>query len=372
MFRIVAKGSEQKLRGLLWDGKRPDLIICDDLENDEIVMNKDRRDKFKRWFYGALLPCRSANGIIRYVGTILHMDSMLENLMPKDNARDTIIEDLRMYSKKRVGAWLSIKYRAHTDDFTKILWPERHPKEELQAIKADFIARGLSDVYSQEYLNIPLDEANAYFRKGDFGNVTLEDKKRKLNYYIAADLAISEKERADYSAFAVGGVDEEGVLHIRNVIRERMDSKEIVATLLSLQKLYNPIIVGIEETQISKSIGPYLREEMVKNNTFLSLTPLKPYRQDKITRARSIQARMRAGGVKFDKSAEWFDALENEMMRFPRDRHDDQVDAMAYLGLMIDNFIEAPTKEEEAEEEYLREMEESGLGDAGRSNITGY
>jgi len=43
-------------------------------------MNKDRRDKFKRWFYGALLPSRSKEGVIRYVGTILHMDSMLENL----------------------------------------------------------------------------------------------------------------------------------------------------------------------------------------------------------------------------------------------------------------------------------------------------
>lgn len=29
-FRIVAKGAEQKLRGLLWNGSRPDIILCDD------------------------------------------------------------------------------------------------------------------------------------------------------------------------------------------------------------------------------------------------------------------------------------------------------------------------------------------------------
>ena len=29
-FRIQAKGAEQKLRGLKWDNKRPDLIVCDD------------------------------------------------------------------------------------------------------------------------------------------------------------------------------------------------------------------------------------------------------------------------------------------------------------------------------------------------------
>lgn len=370
--RIMAKGSEQKLRGLLWNGKRPDLIICDDLENDEIVMNKDRRDKFKRWFNGALLPCRSANGIVRIVGTILHMDSMLENLMPKDNSKDTIIEDLRMFGQKRVGAWVSVKYRAHNDDFSKILWPAKWSADGLRAERASYIHQGLGDVYSQEYLNIPLDEANAFFRKNDLVPLMLEDKKKKLNYYITADLAISEKERADYSAFVVGGIDEGGILQVRNVIRERMDGQTIVETMLALQRTYNPIVFGVEETQISKAIGPYLREAMYKSNTFLNLVPLKPSRQDKITRARSIQARLRAGAVKFDKSGDWYDTLESEMLRFPRDKHDDQVDALAYLGLMIDTFIEAPTKEEEDEEEYLREMQESGYNDSGRSEITGY
>src|SRR6266478_181723 len=31
MFRMQAKGSEQKVRGLKWNSKRPDLIVCDDL-----------------------------------------------------------------------------------------------------------------------------------------------------------------------------------------------------------------------------------------------------------------------------------------------------------------------------------------------------
>jgi hypothetical protein len=44
-FRIIAKGAEQKLRGLIWNGSRPDIIICDDMENDELVMNKERRDR---------------------------------------------------------------------------------------------------------------------------------------------------------------------------------------------------------------------------------------------------------------------------------------------------------------------------------------
>ncbi len=56
-FRIEVKGSEQKVRGLKWRNKRPNLIVCDDLENDEIVLNEERRLKFRQWFNNALIPC---------------------------------------------------------------------------------------------------------------------------------------------------------------------------------------------------------------------------------------------------------------------------------------------------------------------------
>jgi len=371
-FRIIAKGSEQKLRGMLWNGARPDLIVCDDIENDEVVMNKERREKFKRWVYGALLPCRSQNGVFRIVGTILHMDSFLEGLMPKENDKQTIHEELKTYSTRRATQWKSVKYKAHNGDFSLVLWPERRTGQEFREIRQDYIDRGLADVYSQEYLNIPIDESNTFFKKGDFLSLREEDKKKKVNYYIAGDFAISEKERADYTVLVIGGMDEDGILQIRNVIRGRMDGLEIVDTMLALQRVYEPLAFGIEDTQITKAVGPFLNRAMVEQNTYISVIPLKPHRTDKQTRARSIQARMRAGAVKFDKSADWYQTLEDEMMRFPRDKHDDQVDSMAYLGIMIDRLIEAPTKEEIEEDEYEHDKAEGGLGDEGRSQITGY
>ena len=369
-FRVIAKGSEQKLRGLLWNNRRPDIILCDDMENDEIVMNKDRREKFKRWFYGALMPCRSRDGIIRYVGTILHMDSMLENFMPRENDRQTVVEELKL-SSTRKSLWKSVKYKAHNQDFTKILWPEKYTADQLKAIRQDYIDRGLPDVYSQEFLNVPVDEATTYYKRGDFFPIREEDRDKKLNYYIASDLAISEKERADWSVFVVGGVDEDNKLHIVNVIRDRMDGYTIVNTMLALQRLYDPLLFGVEETQISKAIGPFLTLAMHEQNTYISLVPLKPHKTDKISRARSMQARMRAGGVKFDKTADWYQALEDEMMTFPRARHDDQVDAMSYLGLMVDKLVEAATKEEQEEEEYEQEKRTSDLP-SGKSLICGY
>lgn len=370
-FRIIAKGSEQKLRGLIWNGSRPDIIMIDDFENDELVMNKDRRDKMKRWFKGALLPCRSDSGIVRIVGTILHMDSLLEGMMPNMSDRMTVEEGLKIWSKRRL-MWKAVKYKAHNEDFTELLWPEKKSAQDFKMLYQEAQRDGTLDIYSQEYLNYPIDESVAFFKRTDFQKMSPEDKKATLNYYITCDLAISSAQKADWSIFLVAGVDENKLLHIKQVIRDRLDGREIVDTILSLQRLYNPVAIGIEQMQISQAIGPFLKEEMLATNTFPTLVELKHMGKDKVSRARSIQARMRAKGIIFDKDADWYPNFENECLTFPRGKHDDQVDAFAYLGLMLDKMVEAPTQEEMDDDEYFDELRSEQSGSPGRSRFTGY
>jgi len=348
------------------------MILCNiRMENDELVMNKERRDKMRRWFKGALLPCRADSGIVRIVGTILHNDSLLERLMPNDSDKRTTRVGLKTFSTMK-GMWKAVKYRAHNEDFSELLWPSKKSVSEFKMLYEEAVKDGTTDIYSQEYLNVPLDESVTFFRRADFLPVREEDTKLKLHYYVTADLAISESEKADYSVFVVAGVDENKIIHIKDVIRERMDGREIVDTLLQLHRIYEPEAVGIEDMQVSKSIGPFLREEMVKTNTYLSLLPLKHGGKDKISRARSIQARLRAHGVKFNKDGDWYPIFENECLTFPRGKHDDCVDAFAYLGMMLDNLIEAPTIEEQEDDEYDNELRESGAGYDGQSAVTGY
>lgn len=370
-FRIIAKGAEQKLRGLIWDGSRPDIILCDDMENDELVMNKERRDKMRKWFNGALVPSLADRGIIRMVGTILHSDSLLERLMPNPSDKLTLSTPLKQWTTRKM-MWEAIKYRAHNPDFTQLLWPQKKTAQQFRVLYEDARHNGTTDTYSREYLNYPIDETVSFFRRGDFAQVTEEMKQLSLNYYIAVDLAISEEEKADYSVFVVAGVDENKTLHIVDVIRERLDGREIVDTLIQLQMAYDPIAMGIEDMQVSKSIGPFLNEAMVATGQYISLIRLKHGGKDKVMRARSIQARMRAHGVVFDKEADWFFPFEQELLTFPRGKHDDQVDAFAYLGLMLNDLLSANTVREDADELYYEELERSGLNNQGRSRVTGY
>ena len=378
--RIMARGASGgsgSVRGFKWRGKRPNLIICDDMENDEAVSNEERRDKFRNWFYGALIPALSDTGQIRLVGTVLHFDSLLERLMPEttgDEAQYTVREKLKEYSLDKSRAWHSIKYRAHTDfdDFQDILWPEKFNKERLSKLKNDFIKQGISEGYAQEYLNYPIHEGDAFFRKNDFVPMSEEDFDLAKTYYAAIDFAISEKDKRSYSVITVGGVDHSGVLHIVDVIRQRMDAKQIIDEMMAVQIRYQPDLFVVEEGALKKAIGPFLKDEMLRTGVFINLHPMVPFR-DKLSRARAIQGRMRQGGVHFDKESEWFPSFEQELLRFDRGQYDDQVDSIAWLGLVLNQMITAPTEEEQEEIDWDEEYNETmGSLHMGRSQITGY
>jgi len=371
-FRVIAKGSEQKVRGIKWRNKRPNLVVGDDLENDEIVMNEDRRAKFQRWFLNALLPVGSDDCLFRIVGTILHMDSLLERLMPAWGASTTETDGLKHWSTIENPDWLSIRYQAHTEDFSRILWPEKWPEERLKKERTMRVNQGIPESYAQEFLNYPIDEANAYFRQEDF--LPLEDPDEHLEYYVGGDLAISEKDTRAFTVFVIAGMNATGTLKVVDVRRFRGDSLDIIEEMFAIHQRYNPEAFFIEKENILRSIGSVLYEKMRQKNIYLNIgedTMITPT-QDKIKRAQSIRARARAGGVQVDLDKYWTESFILEHIQFPRAVYKDQVDAFAMLGLGLNKMYAAPTPEELADEEYEDEFGDSLYMWDNRDQITGY
>jgi predicted phage terminase large subunit-like protein len=183
-------------------------------------------------------------------------------------------------------------------------------------------------------------------------------------------LAISTKNRADYTVFAIGALDSSKILQLREIIRARMDSREIIETFLALQRTYSPELFLVEDGQIAKTLLPVLRESMQQEDTYCNLQMIKSS-TDKVSRASPLQARMRAKGMTFNKSAEWWPAFEEEFTKFPRGTHDDQVDAVAQLAFAINKMSAGPTDKEIEEEEYEEEFGVSSRAQ-GKSSITGY
>lgn len=373
--RVIARGAGQKIRGTNWLGIRPDLVVGDDLENDEAVLNDDRREKFRDWFYDTLVPLGSITCVYRVVGTILHEDSLLASFMP-DTVEDSncVIEPLRIYSTTP-RAWLGVLYRAHPDfdDYTSLLWPEQWTEDRLRLRRQAYIDQGYPEGYAQEYLNNPIAASAAYFREEDLMRLDPEEEmglvtKQPEHYYIGVDLAISEKARRAYTAMVIGGLADDGVLRIREVIRTRIDSLEISETLFALHEKYQKLssqgtepIFLIESENIQKSIGPFLDREMRERGVYLAYELMPPI-HDKELRARTIQARIRTGMVEFDQESDWWPALKHEMLTFPRGTYSDQVDALAWLGHYLSKMTEAITADALSELEWEQEQEWSEWG----------
>lgn len=354
--RIIVKGSGQKMRGLKWRGKRPGLIVCDDLEEDEQVENRDRRMKFRNWFMRALKPCLRKGGKIRIHGTILHEDALLNRLV-------------------RDKTWKILFYRAHRsfDDFSEILWPERFNESELRTIRQGFLEQQNAAGYSQEYLNDPFDSSDAYLRKDDFLEMKDRDYDAPKKIYAGADFAVSKADRANRTSFTVGGVCPSNFLHFVDQYVGRWDAREWVEVMFDIQKRWSPEVFFVEDGVIWKSVAPTLYQEMRRRNLWINCYAI-PSVKDKATRGRPFQRRMRAGACRFDKKSEWYAPYEAELLRFTGISDallDDQFDSSAIIAKGLDLTPDVEDEDFLDDDEVKIRSNNPRLTD-GRSLVTGY
>lgn len=387
-FRVLARGAEQKIRGKMWNGKRPDLIVADDMEDDEQVENKERRTKFRRWFFRAARQALSRNGRIRAHGTILHEDSLLARL-------------------QKNKSWKTLFFKAHSgyDDFSNLLWPEAWPEDRLRVRRQGFVEDSDAGGYSQEFLNDPQDNADAYLRRQDFLPMTDEDRQRAKMIYAAADFAVSRSDIANRSSFTIGGKCPQNLLHIVDERAGRWASLERISDpsdlprgagfieaprgggywagwiieMVLIQRRWSPEFFFIEDGVIWKAV------QMMFYNTIRELDcPINiveiPSVKDKATRGRTFQKLHRSGMMRFDKQTDWYPGYEAELLRFTgisQATLDDQFDSTSLLCVGVENYKASAAEEEdfmEPEELSIREMNRlrRGPGIDGRSQVTGY
>jgi hypothetical protein len=358
-FRILARGAEQKIRGAMWNGKRPNLIVADDMEDDEQVENKDRRAKFRKWFFRAAKQALSKKGKIRVHGTILHEDSLLNRL-------------------KRNSVWKVLFYKAHKsyNDFSELLWPERWTEADLRERRKEFEEDGDSAGYSQEFLNTPLDSNARYLKMEGFIAMSPEDYETDKIVICGADFATSKNTLANKTSFTAGGKDINNIVHIIGQNHGRWATDEWVEELFDFDAKYQPIAWIVEKGQIWDSVYPFIYKEMQKREHWIDFVP-KVASKDKAARGQSFRKRHNAKGMRYDKSLELYSEYEVELISFTgvtEAKEDDCFDSTAYVSMGFDDAPEVDEEDFQSEEEYVLARESRNLrshASEGRSS-TGY
>ncbi len=355
-FRIVARGAGQKIRGRKWRGKRPGLILFDDIEDDEQVESRDQRIKFRKWFFRAAKQAVRIGGKVRGHGTILHEDSMLANLMKNSE-------------------WCTKVYKAHEgfDDFSNILWPQRFSEQALKSKRQELIEAHDAAGYSSEMLNDPLDNSEAFIRPDDFIPMTELDFEAPKKICAAADFAVSKADSANRTSFTIGGKCCTNLVHHLDFRAGRWDPVEWINEMFLIQRRWNPEVFFVEDGVIWKAVQRMVFEEMAKRDQWINIEAILPIK-DKATRGRPFQKRMRSGGCRWNTKADGYESAKLEILRFTCTSQatlDDQFDSAALLSR---GFEYVPMIEEEdfTPEEELDMRRQDPRRDLGRSRVTGY
>lgn len=215
----------------------------------------------------------------------------------------------------------------------------RYGLEDLLRIKASLLPRHWSALYQQN----PVPDEGAYFSKNQFVNYEPGLDVAICQIYQAWDFAITEKQAADWCVGVTLAQDWEGAVYVLEVVRFRGDSFRICKEILDMYARWRTAGLGepafaIENGQIWKAIKPLLKVMMMDRQLFpvvegddVELNPIT----DKQARARTLQGYMQQGRVRYPTTAQWFEHLQQELIRFPNGKHDDQVDSLAWAFIRL-------------------------------------
>lgn len=338
-------------------GRGANLIIVDDpIKNDKEAMSQHQRENLWHWFKATLYTRLEPSGILALVMTRWHEDDLVGRILNSydfDVVSDTNILNPNFRAKEKLWLLLKLPAIATEPDILRRkvgepLWKERFDVTALtekRKVLGDF---WFSALYQQD----PKPTTGRIFRREKFRYFLERNKHFELlvpekgafdrefvpsedcTTFAVVDLAIKSNQQSDYTVAIVFAVSKDKRIFVRDVVREKFDAADHLEFLESLFFRWKPRLVGIESVQYQASLVQRARR--------LGL-PIKELRadRDKIARSLPIASMVDAGTVFFRRDAPWLETFETELVEFPNGRHDDQVDAFAYIAQLIEPISNA-------------------------------
>jgi predicted phage terminase large subunit-like protein len=333
-IRVSARGAGQSLRGLRQRAARPDLVVLDDIEEDEKVENPESRAKLMNWFKRAVLQLGKHCQFL-VIGTILHHDSFLANLLKSDRF-------LRF--AKRV-------YQAVDDLWSpeSVLWPARWP---LEALKQKCEDIGPAE-FDQELRNKPVSIETQTFQASWFEQhaYTWEEiRGRTLRKIVIIDPAIRQKQSAHLFAVGTLGIADDGTIFVLRAEGSRMPFHKQVERVLEVFLADRPAQVGIETIAYQEALKTEVERISKQKGIYVPVIELKPH-VDKVMRIASVAPLIENGTLRFRRDQ--VDAIR-QFVQFPKADHDDIPDALEQGVDMIRKVIPAAFLSIEAQPDWYR------------------
>jgi len=286
-------------------GQHYDLIVADDIVARENVSTPEQRQKVKL-YYKDLLDLLEPNGTIVVVGTRWHQDDLYSDLLQDPN----------------FDPFVRTAYKDETRQ--EVIFPEKFSLEYLDSLRS---AKG-SYEFSAQYLNNPIDESAADFKASWLKHYDAA-KLPPLSFYLTVDPAISLSRDADYSALVVAGMSPSREIYVVDRIHRRMVPSDLVKAVFELVEKWRLTRIGLETVSFQLTLKYDLEREMRARGKFFSIDEMgrRANQEKKEARIRRLQPYFEQGLVYLRNDMK---DVEDELLSFPRGKHDDLIDALSY------------------------------------------
>lgn len=297
-----------------------DLIIADDLVEPDNVRTKDQRDKVYE-FYLSLFDLLEPGGRMVVIGTRYHQDDLYAKILEENSQHHN---------------W-SVFMRSCYGSDGGVLFPEKFTHAQLDDIKKKSFYH-----FSTQYLNNPIDPENADF-KADWIKTYDVGTPHPQSLYLTIDPAISLARDADYSALLVAGMYADRRIRVVDSVRRRMVPSDLVDAIFDLVKKWRLHRVGIETFAFQKTLKYDLQRQQRERGIFFSIDELGKRHSGHGEAVLSKEARIRRLQPYFEQGlveirSDMVD-LRDELLSFPRGKHDDLIDALSYqLDYLVPSY----------------------------------
>lgn len=321
-----------------------DVIFLDDLVGHQNCQTPEQREKAKR-FRRSMINLLEPGGQLIEIGTRWHLDDTFAEIFEKEKEYYDImirkvVENGRVIFPR--------KFNQRFDSSNKVWVQVAHPcMDYINHLKKSMTPAE----FAAQYMNNPIDEENQLFRP-EFLNNHWTQRPARLFVSMTLDPAISEKQAADYFAINVSGMDENYNIYVLDTLKGHWKVSEQVENIFKMYQKWHPSVVGLEVIAYQKALKGWLEEKMREKGVHFPITELKRNtNESKEFRIKALEPFFREGKVFL---ASWMSSLKEELLTFPRGKHDDEIDALAsQLELLVpgdsENATEIPTGSWEAE-----------------------
>lgn len=351
--KIEAIGSGKKIRGRRHKQWRPDLIVCDDLENDENVNTAEQRKKLRNWFYKAVSKAGDTYTDIVYIGTLLHFDALLANVANNPSYKTVKYRGVISFAENTElwDAWEAIYtdltnekrqeearafYEAHEAEMlegTAVLWKEKLSYYDLMVIR---ISEGEAS-FNSEIQNEPIDPESCTFQEewfdfwDDEGKQLPDFSDPRFVFIGANDPSLGKNKKSDTSSiFALAKDTSTGYIYvlIADIAKRKPDQiiEDAIEASRRLKRDYKRPYYqfGVETVQFQYYFAEIMRQKSAAIGEYLPIVEINSV-QNKDARIQSLQPFVKNGYVKFSKKHK---TLLKQMYEYPMGKNDDGPDGL--------------------------------------------